>query len=152
MQIWQSYNFRENFIQEDGYLDIEKVLRKFQLFIKEQYSDKDQDFLERNGRLIFLAFLKPIINGKGFDFKEVQTSQEKRLDVILTYLDKKYVIELKIWRGQKYHEEGLKQLSDYLDIQGLNKGYLVSFDFNKGKEYKEELIDKDGKQIFAVWV
>ncbi|WP_035571189.1 AAA-like domain-containing protein [Halonatronum saccharophilum] len=147
-----SYNFRENFIQEDGYLDLKKVLRKFQLFIKEQYSDKDQEFLERNGRLIFLAFLKPIINGKGFDFKEVQISQEKRLDVIITYLDKKYVIELKIWRGEKYHQEGLEQLSDYLDIQGLDKGYLVSFNFNQAKEYKEELIRKDGKEIFAVWV
>nr|WP_211231332.1 GxxExxY protein [Halonatronum saccharophilum] len=128
------------------------MLRKFQLFIKEQYSDKDQDFLERNGRLIFLAFLKPIINGKGFDFKEVQISQEKRLDVIVTYLDKKYVIELKIWRGEKYHQEGLEQLSEYLDIQGLKKGYLLCFDFNKAKKYKEELISKNEKEIFAIWV
>ena len=146
------YNFRENFIKEDGYLDFKKILRKFQLFIKEQYSDKDEDFIERNGRLIFLAFIKPIINSKGFDFKEVQIGQEKRLDVIITYLDKKYVVELKIWRGEKYHQEGLKQLADYLDLQNVEKGYLLSFNFNQSKEYKEEVIKQDDKEIFAVWV
>ncbi|WP_097016647.1 AAA-like domain-containing protein [Orenia metallireducens] len=147
-----SYNFRENFIRADGYLYFKKILKKFQLFIKEQYSDKDQEFLERNGRLIFLAFIKPIINGKGFDFKEVQTSQEKRLDVVITYLDKKYIVELKIWRGEKYHQEGLIQLVDYLDKQSVEKGYLISFNFNKNKEYKEEMVKKNGKEIFAIWV
>ncbi|MCK8816287.1 AAA-like domain-containing protein [Natroniella sulfidigena] len=148
----KGYNFRENFIKTDGYLDFKKILRKFQLFIKEQYSDKDQEFLERNGRLIFLAFIKPIINGQGFDFKEVQISQEKRLDVVITYLDEKYVVELKIWRGEKYHQKGLEQLADYLDQQSLEQGYLVSFNFNQNKEYKEEEITKNGKDIFAVWV
>ena len=32
---------------------------------------------KRNGRLLFLAFIKPIINGIGFDFKEVQISENK---------------------------------------------------------------------------
>ena len=57
--------------------------------MKEQYSEKDRKFIEENGRLLFLAFIKPIINGKGFDFKEVQISEEKRLDVVVTYLDQK---------------------------------------------------------------
>ena len=37
----------------------------------------------------FWIFIKPIINSKGFDFKEEQTSQEKRLDVVVTYGDRK---------------------------------------------------------------
>ncbi|MEJ6952101.1 AAA-like domain-containing protein [Natronospora cellulosivora (SeqCode)] len=146
------YNYKENFITDQGYLDFEKILDKFQLFIKEEYSEKDKDFLERNGRLVFLAFIKPIINGKGFDFKEVQISQEKRLDVVITYLDKKYIVELKVWRGEKYHQTGLKQLNDYLGIQNVDKGYLLSFDFNKNKEYKQERIKLKDKEIYAVWV
>jgi len=43
-------------------------------------------------------------------------------------------------------------LSDYLDIYGLTEGYLLIYDFNKGKTYKEEQIEFHGKQIFAVWV
>ena len=48
---------------------------------RQEYSSKDAPFLERNGRLVFFAFLKPILNGWGFAFKEPQISEEKRLDV-----------------------------------------------------------------------
>lgn len=44
-----SYNFRENFLKTDGKLDFEKVLIKFQEFMKEEYSRKDEAFVERNG-------------------------------------------------------------------------------------------------------
>jgi hypothetical protein len=50
--------------------------------------------------------------GNGFDFKEPQVSEEKRLDVVITYLNEKFVVELKLWHGEQYHQQGLKQLSD----------------------------------------
>jgi len=146
------YNFKANFIKENGELDIEKILKRFMQFMKEQYSSKDQEFIEHHGRLLFLAFIKPIINGIGFDFKEVQVSEEKRLDIVITYNNFKYIIEMKIWRGQKYHEDGIKQLCDYLDIHSLANGYLVIFNFNKNKEFKEEKINAQGKDIFGVYV
>ena len=147
-----AYNFKQAFIKENGGLDIEKILKRFQQFMKEQYSSKDKEFIEHHGRLIFLAFIKPIINGTGFDFKEVQISEEKRLDVVITYNNFKYIIEMKIWRGLKYHEDGVKQLCDYLDIHDLNKGYLLIFNFNKNKEFKEERVNVEGKDIFQVYV
>jgi hypothetical protein len=148
------YNFRENFIEEGGRLNFEKILAKFQEFMKEQYSERDRQFLEDNGRLLFLAFIKPIINSKGFDFKEVQVSEEKRLDVVVTYLDRKYVVELKIWRGPKAHENGIHQLRDYLERTGVDRGYLVVFDFRQtgSKDWKQEVVTVDGKEIFMVWV
>ena len=146
------YNFKDNFLREDGSLDIEKILRRFMQFMKEQYSGKNEEFLETHGRLLFLVFIKPIINGVGFDFKEVQISEEKRLDIVITYNSFKYIIEMKIWRGKKYHEKGIKQLCDYLDIHDLDKGYLVIFNFNKEKEYKAEEINTDNKNIFSVFV
>ncbi|MGL4761927.1 MAG: GxxExxY protein [Sarcina sp.] len=145
------YNFKSNFVTSTG-LDFRKVLLRFQQFFKEQYSHLDQKFIEREGRLLFLAFIKPIINGVGFDFKEVQMSEEKRLDVVITYLKEKYIVELKIWRGKEYHENGLKQLADYLDINGLDKGYLVIYNFNKSKEYKCEDVIANGKEIFVIYV
>jgi hypothetical protein len=57
-----TYNFKENFIIENG-LDFERILLRFQQFIKEQYSSIDSKFIEREGRLLFLAFIKPIIKG-----------------------------------------------------------------------------------------
>lgn len=53
--------------------------------MRAQYAKKDRDFLERHARLVFLAFLRSIINGAGYDFKEAQISEERRLDVILTF-------------------------------------------------------------------
>ncbi len=145
------YNIKANFIEGTG-LNIEKILIKFQEFMKEQYSSIDKNFLEREGRLLFLAFIKPIINGVGFAFKEVQISEEKRLDVVITYNKNKYIIELKIWRGEEYHEKGLKQLADYLHINNENKGYLLIFNFNKNKEYKKEKLIIEEKEIFQVFV
>ena len=136
----------------DTGLNVPMILQKFQMFMKEQYSHKDQTFLEREGRLLFLAFLKPIINGKGFEFKEPAVAEERRMDVVITYGHHRYVIELKIWRGPKYHQEGLRQLSDYLDIYSLKDGYLLIYDFNAGKTYKQEQITFLNKHIFAVWV
>ena len=150
----KGYNFRDNFLLPDNSIDFEKVLLKFQQFMKKEYSERDKEFLEKNGRLIFLAFIKPIINGVGFDFKEVQISEEKRLDVVITYLSKIYVIEMKIWRGQAAHERGIKQLCDYLDVMTLSEGFLVIFDFTKqgNKEWKKERLHIEGKNIFMIWI
>ena len=95
----------------NGGLDMEKVISNFQVFMREQHSDKDQKFLERDGRLIFLAFLKPILNGSGFNFKEPQISDERRIDVVITYNQYKYIAELKIWYGEEAHKKGLTQLT-----------------------------------------
>ncbi len=142
------------YTREDGSLDIEKVKRKFQEFMKEQYGKKDKDFIERNGRLLFLAFIKPIINGRGFDFKEVQVSEEKRLDIVITFENKKYIVELKIWRGKTYHQEGIKQLNDYLDRQNETVGYLLIYDLRKerNKAGAFETLETNGKKIFAAWL
>ncbi|MCP4152355.1 MAG: AAA family ATPase [bacterium] len=143
-----------SYINKNDTLDIERVIKKFQQFIKEQYSKKDIDFLERNGRLLFLAFIKPIINGRGFDFKEVQISEEKRLDIVITFGNKKHIIELKIWYGSAYHQEGIKQLYDYLERQNQTVGYLVIFDLRKktGRAGDWEKIEIEDKKIFTAWV
>ncbi len=133
-------------------LDVRMIMQRFQAFMKEHYSGKDARFLEREGRLLFLSYLRPIINGRGFDFKEPNVAEERRMDIVITYRTQRYVIELKIWHGPKYHQKGLKQLSDYLDTYSLREGYLLIYDFNKNKEYKQEQIVFEDKRIFAVWV
>lgn len=132
-------------------LDIKKVLLKFQETMKEEHHREHGKFLEREGRLVFLAFLKPILNGHGYAFKEPQTSEEKRLDVVITYHEYRYVIELKVWRGPAAHQQGLDQLADYLERLGLQEGGLLIFDHRKDKQWKQETIEHKGKTIFAVW-
>jgi hypothetical protein len=147
-----SYNFKDNFITSENGLNMEKILLKFQQFMKENYSTRDTEFLERHGVLLFLSFIKPIINGVGFDYKEVQISEERRIDIVIQYNRNKYVIEAKIWHGDTAHQKGLKQLKNYLDIEGLDKGYLLIFSFNKNKEYINGKYPIDEKEIFEVIV
>lgn len=146
------YNFKDNFIMEDNTLNMEHVLLRFQQFMKENYSTKDKEFLERQGVLLFLAFIKPIINGVGFDYKEVQISEERRLDIVIQYNKCKYVIETKIWHGDKAHRDGLKQLKTYLDIEGMDAGYLLIFNFNGNKQYISNRYFIEDKNIFEVIV
>jgi transposase len=146
------YTISKKFKLPNNALNMELVLQKFQMVMRENYSKHDRDFLERHGRLVFLAFLRPILNGHGYDFKEVQISEERRLDVTITFYQHKYVAELKIWRGQAAHEEGLAQLNDYLDRLHLSEGYLLIFDHKEVKTWHSEWIEYNGKKIFIVWV
>jgi hypothetical protein len=142
----------EGYHNENKKLNMENVLLDFQSFMKREYNKKDRDFLERHARLVFLSFLKPIINGAGYDFKEPQISEEKRLDVVITYYEHKYISELKLWRGQKLHEKGLLQLANYLETQQVTEGYLLIFDHAKVKNWDSEWTTVQNKSIFMVWV
>ena len=136
----------------DGKLNMRHLLERFVEHYNEIYTDRDTQFLERNGRQQFLLYLRPVINGVGNYYIEAQTRDETRTDVIIDYLGQQYVLEMKIWHGNSYNERGEKQLADYLDYFHLDKGYLVSFCFNQSKQtgVTEHLID--GKQIIEAIV
>ena len=142
-----NFDFRGSYRLPNGGLDMEKVLSNFQIFMRENHSDKERKFLESDGRIIFLAFLKPILNGSGYEFKEPQISDEKRLDIVITYNQFKYVVELKLWYGAVAHEKGLQQLTDYLDRQNLQTGYLLIFDHSKKKFWKKDWVEVNGKRV-----
>lgn len=56
-------------------------------------------------------------------------------------------LKLKIWRGDEYNRRGEKQLAEYLDYYHLEKGYLLSFNFNRKKETGVKEIQVGGKVI-----
>lgn len=72
-------------------------------------------FIEEEGRRRFLLFIRPIINGTGNYYVESRTRNDERMDVVIDYLGERFVVELKIWRGQAYHEKGEEQLANYID-------------------------------------
>lgn len=119
---------------KDGHLDMDLVLSKFVTHFNDLYGDCDQTFLEEDGRRYFLLYLKPIINGVGNYYIEARTRNMERTDVIVDYHGEQFVIELKIWRGNEYHIRGENQLSEYLNHYHLDKGYMLSFNFNKNKK------------------
>lgn len=108
-----------------------RVLEKFVLHFSDIYGDNDEKFIEEYGRKFFLLYLKPIINGTGNYYIEAHTRDARRTDVIVDYLGEQFVVELKIWHGNEYHEGG----------------YLLSFNFNKEKEVGVREIRIGGKVI-----
>ncbi len=118
----------------NGHLNMELVLNKFVVYFNDLYGDRTEGFLEEDGRRYFLLFLRPIINGTGNYYIESRTRNMRRTDVVIDYQGEQFVIELKIWRGNEYHNRGEEQLTDYLNYYHLKKGYMVSFNFNKNKE------------------
>lgn len=140
---YQTGELEKNQFIKNGMLDMELVLKKFMRHFHDIYGKSTVKFVEENGRRIFLLYLKPIINGVGNYYIEAQTRDQTRTDIIVDYLGKQFVIEVKIWRGDAYNKRGEKQLAEYLDYYHLDYGYLLSFNFNKNKndEMKEIVIE-----------
>jgi hypothetical protein len=69
--------------------------------MRSEYRSEDDKFLEQQGRLLFLCFLKPIINGTGHYYVEPETRNNTRMDIVVAYGEEEYIIELKIWRGEE---------------------------------------------------
>ena len=136
-----------------GHLNMEHVVTRFRDLMQEEYRKSTEPFLEKEGRLLFLTFLKPIINGTGFYYVEPETRDSRRMDLVVTYGQEEFIVELKIWHGNKYDQAGLEQLSEYLAVRGKDKGYLVTFDFSKDKHHSEpEWVEVNGKRVLEVVV
>ena len=73
-------------------------------------------------------------------------------DIIVDYKGKRFIIELKIWHENEYKLRGQKQLFDYLDYYKEDKGYILSFNFNKNKKTGVNELEYDGRKIMEVVV
>ena len=135
-----------------GELDIPLIMERFirtQEHIRNLNDEEaERRFIEDEGREKFLTYLSPIINGVGTFSVEERNRDRKRMDVVVHYRGKRYIIELKIWHGDRYNEKGEQQILDYLDSYGLDTGYLLSFNFNKGKKTGVEEVRIGGKTVF----
>ena len=150
--IYKAGEWDKNQFIQNGQLNMEKILEKFILHFNDIYGSQPDKFKEEDGRKLFLLYLRPIINGTGNYYIEAQTRDQKRTDVIVDYLGKQYIIELKIWRGEEYNTEGEKQIAEYLNYYHLEKGYLLSFNFNKSKKSGMKTIQVNGKTVIEAVV
>jgi len=141
-------------VVRNGIFDMELCLRKFADHYIEIYNKTDKEFLERHGRMLFLCFLKPLINGQGFYHIESQLTDLRRMDIVVDFGRQQFVIELKRWDGPAKQAEAYEQLCGYLESKRADTGYLLTFDFREegNKERKAEWTEVDGKRIFDVMV
>lgn len=118
----------------NGELDMELVLKKFVEHFTESFAGSTDRFIEDNGRKLFLLYIRPLINGTGNYYIEARTRSMGRTDLIIDYLGRQYIVEMKIWHGEEYNTRGEEQLLGYMEDYNLKKGYLLSFNFNQNKQ------------------
>ena len=141
-------------VVRNGKFDMELCLQKFAEHYAEIFNDDDMEFLEKHGRLVFLSYLTPLINGGGFYHIESQLTDLRRMDLVVDYGADQFIIELKIWRGEQYEKEAFEQLCGYLESKRADTGYLLTFDFRKAgsKSAKAQWVKMNGKRVFSVAV
>ena len=144
-------NERAQFV-EGGRLNMERLLHHYVSIFDDIYEGHADRFDEAEGRRRFLLFLRPVINGTGNYYVETQTRNNKRMDLVIDYLGERHVLELKIWGGHAYHEEGERQLIEYLDSYHLSQGYLLTYNFNKNKKPGIERVTIGSKVLLEATV
>jgi len=134
---------------ENGKFNMALTIKKFMQHYYELYNKSNESFLESECRLLFLTYLKPLINGNGFYHIESETRNLMRTDLIIDYGTEQFIVELKIWKGEQKHEKAHEQLIEYLNSKNKKEGYLLTFDFRKKKAEKPttKWVRKSGKRF-----
>ena len=163
--IVQTLNFNTQFqlysqipnkwVDDLGRIDITGLLRGFQQFWRENsvICIEKYDYKEAAPHLILQAFLQRIINGGGTILREYAAGRE-RMDLCVVYQNNKYPIELKIMYSKSVVQEGLVQLSKYMETLGEKTGWLVIFDRSNKRNWDKKIFWKtekiEGKTINIV--
>lgn len=121
----------EDYITSDGNIDFEQLLDNFQDFIARvgfrilQVPDSPQEFI---GQELLYAYLDQFVRiVRGVMFLEAQTGRG-RMDLIVFHQNQKYIVETKIWEGEKRYQTGKKQLLTYMKLENTKEGYYIVFD------------------------
>ena len=134
------------YVQEDGQLDMPKLLTAFQEFFRkhsEHWVERFQ-YKEAGPQLLIQAFLARILNGGGRIEREYGLGRNRTdLLVVWPYTGgvQEVVIELKIRYGalDTTINDGLKQTWRYMDTCGAHEGHLIVFDRSPQRSWNEKI-------------
>ena len=139
-----------HYLTPAGHIDMVPLLDNFRDFIQRagfqilQVPDTPQESV---GRHLLLAYLDHCVKSiGGFMYIEVQTGRG-RMDIIILHNQRKYIIETKVWRGERRYRAGKTQLAAYLSTEGVVEGYYIVFDHRQTPEPRVETETIDGLTI-----
>ncbi|HZN70216.1 MAG TPA: AAA family ATPase [Micromonosporaceae bacterium] len=129
-----------SFVSADGRLDIDRLLREFADFWRENGDilTSREEYHESAPHLVFMGFLQRLVNGGGYINREYGIGRG-RVDLLVRwpYTDhdghravQREAIELKVWhpRAKDPLPKALTQLDGYLRRLDVDHGTLVIFD------------------------
>ncbi len=128
------------YLNQDGSLNIHKLLTAFTQFFRENSQAwlEDFNYKESGPHILMLAFLQRVINGGGRIHREYALGK-KRLDLLVQWKQQLFVIELKIKYGEDTLAKGLEQTAHYA---GAHEGHLLIFDRNPNLTWEEKISDE----------
>ncbi len=146
------------YVNEDGSLDIIKLIESFQEFFRENSESWVERFQykESGPQLLLQAFLQRIVNGGGRIFREYGLGR-MRTDLLIEWKDnKKYVLELKILHKSLEHtrSQGISQTIEYMDKTATKIGHLLIFDRRENRSWDDKIFKEEriveGKKV-VIW-
>ena len=139
-----------DYLTPEGVIEMGALLDNFQAFIARagfrilQVPDTPQEYV---GQHLLYAYLDTFVRiVRGDMFLEVQTGRG-RMDLLLLHNGRKYIVETKIWEGDRSYQAGTQQLAAYLKLEGVTQGYYVVFDHRQNPEPRVETQIVEGVSI-----
>ncbi|ETW92887.1 MAG: hypothetical protein ETSY1_41665 [Candidatus Entotheonella factor] len=111
-------------------LRIDPLLSRFRAFVERRGREAFQVTptpQEATGQYLLMAYLDWLVREVGGDLFTEVDSGDGRLDLIVVYQGQRYIVETKVWRGQRRFDAGLDQLQGYLETEGQTEGFYVVF-------------------------
>lgn len=125
----------KEYLLADGRLDMERIILNFEQYIAQigvQAFYKEQKPYEKTGQFLLTAWLYQFARGGNGELRYEVVSGLGRMDILLTYKGRKYIIETKVNRFTditRVLNEGIQQVTrKYLATESASEGYLLIFD------------------------
>ena len=123
-----------DYLAPDGQIRLQPLLDNFRNFIARagyrilQVPETPKEFV---GQYLLFAYLEQFVRlVRGRMYLEVQTGRG-RMDLLILHNSQKYIVETKIWEGERSYTTGKKQLAAYMRLEEATEGYYVVFDHRK---------------------
>ena len=150
------------FVTEDGALDVEESLSRFQKYFREhsEHSEERFDYPEAAPHLLLQAFCQRIVDDGGRVEREYGFWRQ-RADLLLEWprgegRRDRFVVECRVLGKSREatEREGLEQTMAYMDQSGAATGHLVIFDRSGERSWREKIYrpaaERDGFPI-TIW-
>jgi hypothetical protein len=128
------------FVRAGGALDLPKLMAAWQTFWRKDghLAAEGFGYRESGPHLMLMSFLQRIVNGGGRVEREYGLGRGA-LDLVIAWRDTRHAIEVKLRRDTETEGEALAQVARYLDVLGLEEGWLVMFDLRSTLPWTERL-------------
>ncbi len=130
-----------DYLTPRGQINMDMLLDNFQAFIARagfrilQVPETPKEYV---GQDLLYAYLDQFVSLiRGAMYLETQTGRG-RMDLVIFHNARKYIVETKIWEGNRRYEAAKKQLAAYLKLEGSREGYYVVFDHRATPEPRVE--------------